>query len=222
MKKVIFIILIFFYCSGFTLINHEGPNGNTSIKACLEHFYSVNSTGNPVFSISDFNAVAITSTLWFRDFRQPLSYQQELASFQLFAFGSGYSLGDILTLTGGVFTSAATFRVTRIGGGVSPTGATGLLKLSSGSYTTIPPGGTHILSGGGGSGSRIWKPQYTGNPGVTGRIETIRIVGYTVSLKRPLVQENEWRFICITDIVYYSNSLSGDHHIKSFRIPSLE
>jgi len=130
MKKVIFIILIFFYCSGFTLINHEGPNGNTSIKACLEHFYSVNSTGNPVFSISDFNAVAINEIV--------------------FVGWNGFETRNI-------------------------------------------------------------------------------IVGYTVSLKRPLYQENEWRFICITDIVYYSfaldprlNGLSGDHHIKSFRIPSLE
>ena len=128
MKKLIFLILIFFYCSGFTLINHEGPNGNTSIKACLKHFYSVNSTGNPVFSITDFNAVAINEI---------------------------------------VFVARGWFETRNI------------------------------------------------------------IVGYTVSLKRPLVQENEWRFICTTDIVYYSfeiyiNGLSGDHHIKSFRIPSLE
>jgi len=126
MKKLIFLILIFFYCSGFTLINHEEPNGNTSIKACLKHFYSVNTTGNPVYSISDFNAVAI--------------------------FGWVY--------------------------------------IGSGPY----------------------------------RAGTMVIAGYTVSLKRPLVQENEWRFICITDIVYYSftDVSTGDHHIKSFRIPSLE
>lgn len=221
MKKLIFLILIFFYCSGFTLINHEEPSGNTSIKACLKEFYSKGIAGNPVFSVSDFNAVPITGPLWFRGFRQLPSNQKRLASYQLFGFGDGYSVGDILTLTGGVFTSAATFRVTKIGGGVSPTGATELLILSSGSYTTIPTGTTHILSGGGGSDSRLWKLQFLGNSGgVSGAIETIGIVGYTVSLKRPPVQENEVRFTCTTDIVYFSeDGLTGDHHIKSFTIP---
>ena len=162
----------------------------------------------------------ITGTLWFQGLGQPPSNQQVLASYQRFSSGTGgYAVGDILTLEGGVGVKA-TFRVTRIGHGVTPpTAASGYELLTRGAYSVIPTGTVHNLLGTG-TGARVWKLQFIGNTIVTGKIETTGIVGYTVSLKRPPVQENEVRFTCTTDIVYFSeDGLTGDHHIKSFIIP---
>lgn len=64
--------------------------------------------------------------------------------------GTGYSLGDILTLSGGTFSSAATFKVT----GVNLGTITALTLESPGSYT-VEPTGTLNLTGGSGSGATV-------------------------------------------------------------------
>jgi hypothetical protein len=63
--------------------------------------------------------------------------------------GSGYMVNDVLTVTGGTFTTAATLTVT----GVSGTGVvTGVSVAQGGSYS-IPPSGPVSVSGGHGSGA---------------------------------------------------------------------
>jgi hypothetical protein len=64
--------------------------------------------------------------------------------------GTGYTVGDTLTVSGGVFTSAATFTVATVSAGV----ITGLTFVQGGFYTTFPsnPAAT---TGGTGSGATI-------------------------------------------------------------------
>lgn len=62
--------------------------------------------------------------------------------------GTGYSLGDILTVSGGTFTTAATFKVT----GVNLGTITALTLESPGAYTA-EPSGTLNLTGGTGTGA---------------------------------------------------------------------
>jgi len=62
------------------------------------------------------------------------------------AGGTGYAAGNILTVSGGTFTTAAQVKVITISGGV----ITELRMETAGSYS-VPPTGTLTLTGGGGS-----------------------------------------------------------------------
>jgi hypothetical protein len=63
--------------------------------------------------------------------------------------GNSYVVGDILTVLGGTFTTAATLRVTSIGGGGT---ITGIVVQTPGSYTVYSPNPVSV-SGGHGSGA---------------------------------------------------------------------
>lgn len=62
--------------------------------------------------------------------------------------GASYVIGDVLTLQGGTFTEAATFKVLTVIAGT----ITSIQLLTSGDYTVAPASGTP-LSGGGGTGA---------------------------------------------------------------------
>jgi len=66
------------------------------------------------------------------------------------AGGTGYTLNDVLTVSGGTFSSAATFRATGVSAGV----VTAVTLVSHGDYTTTP-GNPASTTGGTGSGCTL-------------------------------------------------------------------
>lgn len=66
------------------------------------------------------------------------------------AGGTGYTVGDILTSTGGTFTHAAKFRVTTVGAGI----ITGLVIAEGGAYT-VNPSSPVSTTGGTGTGATV-------------------------------------------------------------------
>lgn len=66
------------------------------------------------------------------------------------AGGTGYTVGDILTAVGGTFTTAATFRVDTVSGGL----ITGLTLIESGAYT-VNPSSPVATTGGTGTGATV-------------------------------------------------------------------
>lgn len=65
--------------------------------------------------------------------------------------GNSYQRGDVLTLSGGTFTRAATVRVTRVSGG----NVTAVELVDGGEYSVFPVGSTAATTGGSGTGCTI-------------------------------------------------------------------
>jgi hypothetical protein len=78
------------------------------------------------------------------------------------AGGSGYNVGDVLTVTGGAFSAAATIQVTSIGALGIITGAT---VASEGSYTAVP--GNPVSATGGAGMNANFNLSFTAVTGVT-------------------------------------------------------
>jgi hypothetical protein len=64
--------------------------------------------------------------------------------------GSGYTVNDVITVSGGTFISQAQFTVTSVSAGV----ITGLSQISPGSYTVMPPAASGV-TGGTGTGATV-------------------------------------------------------------------
>lgn len=64
---------------------------------------------------------------------------------EITAAGTGYSVSDILTLAGGTFTRAATFRVNTVSTG----GVTGIELVDPGEYSVLPSGASAVTGGDG-------------------------------------------------------------------------
>lgn len=90
------------------------------------------------------------------------------------AAGSGYQVGDILTLQGGTFTQQATVKVTTLSG----SGVTAVSVVTPGSYTALPsnPVATKATAGGSGTGCTL-----TANWGVLSATITARGTGYSAA-----------------------------------------
>lgn len=85
---------------------------------------------------------------------------EEAASATVAAGGTGYSVSDQLTLSGGTFGSAAVFNVDSVSGGVVT--AVSVVTDSEGDYT-VTPSNPVTTTGGGGSGCTLnvtWAPKY--------------------------------------------------------------
>lgn len=67
------------------------------------------------------------------------------------AGGSGYVVNDVLTVSGGTFSEAATFRVT----GVSSGAVTSVTVVNQGDYTTAPSNPASTTTGGSGTGCTL-------------------------------------------------------------------
>ena len=76
-----------------------------------------------------------------------LYYNSAIASTTIVSGGTGYTVNDVLTVSGGTFTAAATFTVSSVSGGV----VTGITATAGGTYSVIPTG-TLSVTGGTGSG----------------------------------------------------------------------
>jgi hypothetical protein len=76
-----------------------------------------------------------------------LYYYSPLATTTIVSGGTGYTLNDVITVSGGTFTAAATFTVTGVTGGV----VNAITALAGGTYSAIPTG-TLSVTGGTGSG----------------------------------------------------------------------
>lgn len=74
------------------------------------------------------------------------------------AGGSGYSVNDVLTLSGGTSTTAAQFKVTTVSGGA----VTGLSLVTAGSYSVKPSNPVSVTGGGGSSCTLnvVWAGQF--------------------------------------------------------------
>lgn len=94
-----------------------------------------------------------------------------LQSFSIISGGTGYSVSDVLTLSGGTFTTAAQITVTAVSSGV----ITAANITTAGSYT-VPPDTPASLTGGTGSGATI-------NPVITGSLT----YQYNYSVDTPIV-----------------------------------
>ena len=79
-----------------------------------------------------------------------LASSQNAASATVAAGGSGYVVGDILTLSGGTSTHVATFKVTTVSSGA----VTAVTPVNGGAYTT-PPGNPVSTTGGTGTGCTL-------------------------------------------------------------------
>lgn len=88
--------------------------------------------------------------------------------------GTGYSVGDVLTLTGGTFSYAATVRVTTVGGGGAVTGA---VIVEAGAYTVAPS--DPVASTGGGDNAATFNLTYASN-GFTTQRQSKEAVSATV------------------------------------------
>lgn len=78
------------------------------------------------------------------------------------AGGSGYTVNDILTLTGGTFSRAAQVKVTSVSGGV----VTGVVQHDPGLYSELPPNPT-ATTGGTGTGCTMSINPATQNSGLS-------------------------------------------------------
>jgi hypothetical protein len=76
-----------------------------------------------------------------------LYYLSTLATTTIVSGGTGYTLNDVITVSGGTFTTAATFTVSAVSGGV----VTAITPSNGGTYSVIPTG-TLSVTGGTGSG----------------------------------------------------------------------
>jgi hypothetical protein len=76
-----------------------------------------------------------------------LYYNSAIASTTIVSGGTGYTVGNTLTVSGGTFTAAATFTVSTVSGGV----VTAVTATAGGTYSVIPTG-TLSVTGGTGSG----------------------------------------------------------------------
>jgi hypothetical protein len=74
-------------------------------------------------------------------------YNSALASTTIVNGGTGYTVGNSLTVSGGTFTAAATFTVSSVSGGV----VTAITPSAGGTYSVIPTG-TLSVTGGSGTG----------------------------------------------------------------------
>jgi subtilisin-like proprotein convertase family protein len=83
--------------------------------------------------------------------------------------GSGYTVGDILTVQGGNFVAAAQLRVTSVGGAGA---ITGVAIVGPGAYTTNPSNPASV-TGGSGSGARFNLSFSTSSPGSLGDVFAI-------------------------------------------------
>lgn len=80
--------------------------------------------------------------------------QQQLMTSLPAAGGSGYSLGDVLTLAGGTFTTAATVRVVAIGSATGTGPVLAVRIIAKGAYLT-PPANPVATTGGTGTGCTL-------------------------------------------------------------------
>jgi len=76
-----------------------------------------------------------------------LYYLSTLATTSIVSGGTGYTVSDVITVSGGTFTAAASFTVSAVSGGV----VTAITPLTGGTYSVIPTG-TLSVTGGTGSG----------------------------------------------------------------------
>jgi len=83
------------------------------------------------------------------------SFSLQLAVPTVSSGGTGYTVGDVLTLNGGTFTTASTVTVATVSAGV----ITGITISNYGAYTVVPTG-TITLTGGTGSGASITTTWY--------------------------------------------------------------
>jgi hypothetical protein len=65
--------------------------------------------------------------------------------------GTGYKKNDTLTVSGGTFVSATTFRVSTVNG----SGAITAFTVTSGAYTTSTPANPAVVTGGNGTGAKF-------------------------------------------------------------------
>jgi hypothetical protein len=76
-----------------------------------------------------------------------LFYNSAIATTSIVNGGTGYAVGNVLTVVGGTFVAAATFTVATVSGGV----ITGITSTTGGTYSVIPTG-TLSVTGGSGTG----------------------------------------------------------------------
>jgi hypothetical protein len=74
-------------------------------------------------------------------------FNSAIATTSIVNGGTGYTVGNVLTVVGGTFTAAATFTVATVSGGV----ITGITSTTGGTYSVIPTG-TLSVTGGTGTG----------------------------------------------------------------------
>lgn len=118
--------------------------------------------------------------------------------------GTSYALNNVLTLTGGTFTSAASILVTSVNG----TGQiTGIQIASAGVYSVVPTG-LIVLSGGAGSGASLNGVWVAADPGST----TIAIYGSnTVGVRPdPTTLANRELFVNTAEALLITKNASGN------------
>ncbi len=127
----------------------------------------VNVTGGGVTSLTMVNTGSYVGTVPTISFPTPVGGSPAAASVTGMKFsqaipgglplsGTGYVVGDLLTVTGGATTNPNIFKVTAVDGNGKPTGVTANASgaTSAGVYTTLPPAATP-MTGGSGTGATI-------------------------------------------------------------------